>query len=847
MGASMNSRFATLAAGMTLGIIGVTANAHAYSTKVHLTTAYHVKLLLGKDCTIKLNDWNKGKLTAQKFLEAMTGGNRSDPAWKSNAGAVQVKLGREICGLITGNDTYPYFLAASTGPDTFPGVFGTTDETHALLWNTAWQIQVLWQNARTRAEKAFALGWLWHFAGDLNAHGLANLHAEGVWLSPKAKDKAKTIWGHLLTETYYAKRLTPYPKGFDNRLVWPDKFVKKMFYNPNSPIYQHTDFLWNRYLSGPHKDRIGMVAKVFTAIRRAMFLLWDFHAKEMHRWAGHKDFYKPRKNRSVGDWFHWLFADQAYNLHKKKFASIEKLIGRWQEATHRAQQAIVADDDARFNGKTKNRFGQKVDFRYPDTYERFGKTYTKKDVYASAGFKGLLDAYKYLANGIQDYINPFDFITITDENAPGLRTVLDVLKKVGQAGKAVLDGIRSALSFLKDLLLWPFRALGTALSKLLDPVKEKISEFFFEKAICGRPGMDVMCKSIDAQRAAFGVQPGKIATYLNWPIYRNTIVAGALMLRELEKAPRQGDETHSPGAGFPSGDFGCTLACTRVGQGNWRSFMPMAGSYYDSADIQKAFPDYCMVKAETRRNDPLNADFKGLTNDQANFDYTCFARAGAGTQCGDKEDAYSGLGPAKFEGHIGEFLGKLYEAIAGRWTFRDHTAPRSQAIIETLGLGKDKPDYLCYKALAYDQRTRAGPLPDPKKENQGRYQKTRYSLREMLGNLFKPLAELFELGFNSVAKWAETTLKKVAGTVTDTARRTCKDVEKWVDTVLSGAARTACELKCKATSPERKKVCVPLVGCNWVDVPFTLDRTKYNNCVNRDCRKKEKQIVKVCQ
>jgi hypothetical protein len=56
-------------------------------------------------------------------------------------------------------------------------------------------------------------------------------------------------------------------------------------------------------------------------------LLWDWHGREMHRWKGRQDYYGPRKDASVSDYFHWLYADQYPNLGKKKLRIILELEG----------------------------------------------------------------------------------------------------------------------------------------------------------------------------------------------------------------------------------------------------------------------------------------------------------------------------------------------------------------------------------------------------------------------------------------------------------------------------------------------------------------------------------------
>ncbi|MBI3073185.1 MAG: hypothetical protein HYY84_13815 [Deltaproteobacteria bacterium] len=427
------------------------AMAQGYSTKLHMITGFHISEMLKKNgCKLTLGGWNKagGSLN----LAVDMNGNR-DVGKETHT----IDLSGEVCRLITNPKTYPYFASATTGPDTFPGMFGNTDPTHALLWNTAWQIPVLWQNARTDEEKAFVLGWVVHFAGDLNAHGLANLHANGVWM---AGGDVGTVWKHIVSETYYASNLLPYPKGFDNRLVWPKDYVKRMFFSPLSPLYKHWDYNWNRYI---RQEDIGVVSKVFGGVLRAHFLLWDMHARETNRWEGRKEYFKPIKNKSVNDWFHWLFADQAWNFHKKKEGQARTAIDVWYEATHRAQQAIVADKDGIFKGDKK--------YDQP----RPGKP-PKRGVYKSGGIGGVVDSYKYWSTeGIWPLINP-DLITITKENFPVLYSAIETIKKIGNVLAFIADALMQAFKAFIEVLTLPLKLIKEAIMAALQPMIDDFKE-----------------------------------------------------------------------------------------------------------------------------------------------------------------------------------------------------------------------------------------------------------------------------------------------------------------------------------------------------------------------------------
>lgn len=604
----MDSRSCRRAIGLALCGLLAPSVANAYSTKLHMITGHHlVKMLRDGGCKLRVGGWNK-KVGALDLRARVPGAAAQDVVDDS----AEVDLSGELCKLITDPATEQYFVSGTTAPDTFPGMFGNTDPTHALLWNTSWQIPVLWQNARDAKEKAFVLGWVVHFAGDLNAHGLANLHATGGWMADGRPD---TVWKHLVAEMYYAMKMLPYPKGFNNRLLWPEAFVKRMFLNPESPLYKHLDYNWNRYVGS---DKIGGPAKVFGALLRAMFLLWDFHAREMQRWEGRKNYFIAHKDRSLRDWLHWAFADQAWNWHKKKIAAAKRSIDAWYEATHRAQQSVVADLDAVWNGREK--------FPKP-TFDDEGKVVTvKNDAYRSKGMGGIEDAFAYLGEALANQFTP-NLTTITSENFPELRAILD-------AAHYVKEGLQKLAAAFTNAMKAALAPIGNAIHDLIDPIVKDLQGWLQEGAFC--TAMPAMCRTIDAQTAAFGIKPGQLETYLNWPIYRNTITAAALMLDKLKTLDRRGgDETMSPSFGLPSGDFGCTLACTKMFEEGAALFMPAAGKYYQSRQIQQALPDYCVYAGDKRGPNRANDVFDGLSNNQANVTakgtpaFTCLQRTPA--------------------------------------------------------------------------------------------------------------------------------------------------------------------------------------------------------------------------
>jgi hypothetical protein len=252
-------------------------HAEAFSLRIHMLSGKRLadelsKTQNGGNCRIPIGGWNK-VVGNRDFRANVTGGDV----------AVTLDLSGEICSLITDAATRQYFISGTVAPDVFPGLFENTDPTHALYWNTSWQIEVLWQNATTPEERAFVLGWIVHFAGDMNAHGLANMHAGGVWGTDPGFPP-NTEWKHTIAEVYYAKKFFKFPAGFDNTLKFPEAFAKKMFFNPESPINKHSDYRSNAL-------PIGATSRRTHALFRALFLLWRQATNEARRFQGHIGYY----------------------------------------------------------------------------------------------------------------------------------------------------------------------------------------------------------------------------------------------------------------------------------------------------------------------------------------------------------------------------------------------------------------------------------------------------------------------------------------------------------------------------------------------------------------------------
>ncbi|MBI3071652.1 MAG: zinc dependent phospholipase C family protein [Deltaproteobacteria bacterium] len=778
----MKDRFnAKIALTAAIGVVSASGEALAYSTKLHMITGHHLaEMARTGNCVITVGGWaNRAGINLRPAAGLPAGLGQSTK---------QITLSPEICGLIKNPATRQYFISGTTGPDTFPGMFGNTDPTHALLWNTAWQVQVLWQNAATPEEKAFVLGWVVHFAGDLNAHGLANLHAGGVWLS---EFDLNTVWKHIVTEAFYAKAMLPYPNNFDNRLVWPTAFVKKMFFSPASPLYRHMDYLWNRYANAENSP-IGKLALSFGGVYRALFLLWDFHARQTAIWEGRKEHYTPRRANTSSDYIHWVFADQAWNWHKKKFDQVKLVLDVWFDATHRAQQAVVADPKGTFKG----------DVLYDKIERPSGRVVPR--AYKSGGIPGVLDAYKYLGDAFSLLISP-QFFTITQENFPLLFDLKRQFEQLGADARHIINAVNEAIDSFTKVLTYPFTLLKDAVAEFLEPVIKEFTDWLQDDLLCNRTGMQEMCGQINAQKAAFKIDSGKnIETYRNWPIYENTIVIGALALDKMKTlSTSSGNETDSPFFGLPSGDFGCTLGCTALYGANANFFMPVAGSDFSDPAISNAMPDYCPLGKDFKTRSrlvggkPVNGAFHGKTTNQTNNTdakaapaFTCFgsvpfdATRPIAACTGD--DAYAlradgfvpevhsvaplaQLPPVTVPKNIPSVFGMLFRVIDGNWNTRFHGAPveKTRMVLPydvfdsgevktyirngqaTTERGKLTP--LCYAPLAIGEATRAGAVPDPMRAAMNLKVVGPYDFEELFGPGLKKIATLLTGKFDQLA------------------------------------------------------------------------------------------------
>lgn len=104
---------------------------------------------------------------------------------------------------------YPaYFRAGAIGPDAYPDIlFGQIaihPEANVLGGSDAW-LTLLYSKAASPAEKAFALGFMSHAAGDLFGHTFVNSYAGGPWTLAPISNAEK----HLVVESYIARHTPP--------------------------------------------------------------------------------------------------------------------------------------------------------------------------------------------------------------------------------------------------------------------------------------------------------------------------------------------------------------------------------------------------------------------------------------------------------------------------------------------------------------------------------------------------------------------------------------------------------------------------------------------------------------
>ena len=137
------------------------------------------------------------------------------------------------------------FRAGAIGPDNF--VFpGMTDGTHGVEQDPYRQCELLYQDALTEEERAYALGCFVHGTGDAIAHHVVNwVTGETFTLTPLSHSHMSdfdNVVGHIATESAIQHAVYDNdPSAFsasEMALSIPRGFVARNFHDPESPLFQ---------------------------------------------------------------------------------------------------------------------------------------------------------------------------------------------------------------------------------------------------------------------------------------------------------------------------------------------------------------------------------------------------------------------------------------------------------------------------------------------------------------------------------------------------------------------------------------------------------------------------------
>jgi MYXO-CTERM domain-containing protein len=205
-----------LSVGLFLGLALPAFPARAYTTRVHISLANEVRedLIANGDYTLRLR-WSEFAVTL--------------PAEDAEA-IINQPLA---------------FRAGSIGPDNmiFPGL---TDATHAVEQDPYRQCQLLYEDAITEAERAYALGCFLHGSSDAVAHHFVNYFTgETFTLYPVALARISSwsnVVGHITTEGLIqeallnadASRFSASALSHDI----PRSFVLRNYFDEDAPLWQ---------------------------------------------------------------------------------------------------------------------------------------------------------------------------------------------------------------------------------------------------------------------------------------------------------------------------------------------------------------------------------------------------------------------------------------------------------------------------------------------------------------------------------------------------------------------------------------------------------------------------------
>jgi hypothetical protein len=204
------------AASLLVPTLLVNTTAHAYSTRVHISLANEIRedLIANGDGTLRLR-------------------------WSDYA----VTLPPEDAAAIMNQPLA--FRAGSVGPDNmiFPGL---TDATHGLEQDPFRQCQLLYEDAITEAERAYALGCFLHGSSDAVVHHFVNaVTGETFTLTPISVGRGSAwsnVVGHITTESMIQEAiLGAAPARFSGTSLThdiPRSFVLRNYFNEEAPLWQ---------------------------------------------------------------------------------------------------------------------------------------------------------------------------------------------------------------------------------------------------------------------------------------------------------------------------------------------------------------------------------------------------------------------------------------------------------------------------------------------------------------------------------------------------------------------------------------------------------------------------------
>jgi len=184
-----------LAAALALLLLGHPETASAWSPRVHVYLAEEVREEAVLSGAVRLD---RTDFWSQQVVES---GGFGTPALRS-----------DVLEALTAHPAY--FRAGAIGPDAYPDIlFGQMaihPEANDLGGTNAW-LSHLYGSAKTPPERAFALGFLSHAAGDMFGHTFINSYSGGPWTLSPITNAEK----HIVVESYIASH-TPAYRGADS-------------------------------------------------------------------------------------------------------------------------------------------------------------------------------------------------------------------------------------------------------------------------------------------------------------------------------------------------------------------------------------------------------------------------------------------------------------------------------------------------------------------------------------------------------------------------------------------------------------------------------------------------------